>query len=439
MINFIKAYALYPLLEKQQKRDIRSKIKELNQFADFSREELENHRKESLYNIVKYSSIEVPYYKDLFHKIDFKPEKIKNDIKYFEDIPFINKDTIIQEKSRLLATKLLDQPRFGRKTGGSTGSAVHIFYDQTGLDWTAAVNLHALSQTGRNHHDLEVHLSSKFNDNPPLMAKAKEVIKCLGMNRKNIFTSSLEENDLKNTYLQLLKLKPFLVQGHPSTLYALAIYIQNSGLPFKKLFNAFESTGESIDNKKVQTIEKNLGCKVYNRYGNAEFGVIAHSKESISQLEILNRIVHIENFTLEESLSEIVITNYTNKLMPLLRYRTGDLGKVIKMGSKDYIINLEGRIHDLIKIKDKTFPTHYIQDVLDRIGGIDEFQIIEHKDKTFTLKLVPNQNKDLIKSPNEVNNQLKSFFDADIDIEYTNFESLAKCGWRDKFRYLIKE
>ena len=70
-----------------------------------------------------------------------------------------------------------------------------------------------------------------------------------------------------------------------------------------------------------------------------------------------------------------MLTGLKNRLMPLIRYRTGDLAALDRDERGLALSALNGRVHDLVSIGGKIYPSHYVQDLLQRIGGIAEFQI----------------------------------------------------------------
>ena len=71
-----------------------------------------------------------------------------------------------------------------------------------------------------------------------------------------------------------------------------------------------------------ETIARVFECRVVDRYGLAEFGVVAYQMDGDSNaLRVYDGFVWPE--TTEEG--EIVLTGLTNRMMPLIRYRTGDL------------------------------------------------------------------------------------------------------------------
>jgi phenylacetate-CoA ligase len=126
---------------------------------------------------------------------------------------------------------------------------------------------------------------------------------------------------------------------------------------------------------------------VVDRFGNAEFGIVAYERlrEPEHKLLVYDAIVWPETRSHESGHQELVLTSLRNDAMPLIRYRSGDLGELLTTAEGFYIRNIVGRVHDLVRIGQVHYPTHYIQDLLDRIGGVDEFQLEERTDGILVL------------------------------------------------------
>lgn len=435
MVQYFNSYLLYPFLEKRQNRDIRSKVSALERFDKLSHEQQKEQIKQKLYYICNEASLHVPYYRELFRQIGFDPQSILEDIKNIEQTPYLTKEIIREQGDRLFSDKYPRHTLHERKTGGSTGVSTLIYYSQEALDWTAASNLHAISWTGKKRHMREVHFSSLFPETFPFRDRVKEAIKCMALNRTNITTHAFNDADLALIVKQIKQAKPYFVEGHPSTIYAVAQYLSKQYALKKPLFSVFESTGEVLDHKKRESIEKYLGCRVYDRYGSAEFGVIAHeTDDSAHKLKVLESMVYPELFVTEDY-NELVLTGLTNTAMPLIRYRTGDMVTTLEKSNETTLIGgIIGRSHDMVTVGDKTYPTHYLQDLLDRIGGIVEFQVYNKTENSIVLRLV---------APNEaihdsVVSRLKSWWGEHVDVEFIGLDDLEKVGWREKFRYLIQ-
>ena len=429
MIRYFNSYVLFPLLEKKAKRDIFSKYRELKQFDSLSLSKKKDIQKNELYKILLHAKSSIPYYQDLFHEYKFDIEKIKKDIKFIKDLPPLTKEIIRESGERMVS----DAAIHPRKTGGSTGQSVHFYYDNSGLDWTSAINLQAYDMAGNFQHKKDCHISSELGISPPpLKWKLLDWLKLFSQNRKRLMISSFSDVDLEQTFKDLKSIRPYLLQGHPSSAYAIASYIKKKNLKKKKYCDVFEPSGEMLAEKMVKTIEEYLGAKVTNRYGNAEFGVIAHSRlnDPYTKLKIFDRAFYVE----ETNSSNLIVTNFTNYGMPLLRYDTGDIGTVKQEADGSYIYDIQGRVHDTVSINGEDYATHFIMDYLDhKIRNIREFQIIVGESHAPKLNIVPEDEAD----SDRIKMELKQRWPQGLDVYFIKYEELQKVGWRQKFRHVI--
>lgn len=434
MSRALISYLLYPLVERQQQRQILPKLVQMKAFAQLPREERQRVNQQRLYEAVAQAGQEVPYYRDLFQQHQFDPETIKTDSRYLKDLPYLTKEIVREQGDRLVSDQVNKAALHVRKTGGSTGPSTLVYYDQSGLDWTAAANLLVLEWTGKKRYMKEVHFSSRFPEPLVRREQLKEAIKCITLNRVNITTDTFDPDSLRRI-LQILKAeRPYSVQGHPSTLYSLALLVEQDHFPAQGLFRVFESTGEVLDHKQRELIARVFACQIYNRYGNAEFGVVAHTEfDQTQNLRVLDYLVWPETRRTEADMQELVFTGLTNSAMPLLRYRTGDLGELIQIDGEFHITDIVGRVHDIVTLGDRRYPTHYIQDLLDRLHGIDEFQLEQVTPETLQLKLVLHEgaNRD------QIQQRVASWWGPSVMLEFVNFDSLKRQGWRAKFRHLV--
>ena len=183
----------------------------------------------------------------------------------------------------------------------------------------------------------------------------------------------------------------------------------------------------------VESIEKNILCKVTNRYGNAEFGIIAHAKKKdhFSKLKIFQKAFYVEHCNQKN----MIVTCLKNYGFPLLRYDTGDIATVTNENDGSYINNIQGRIHDIIEINNDFFPSHYIMDFMDhQVRGVREFQIIlTDQDPIPSLNIVPENNDD----KNRIMSAVKSRWPTGLNIKFIPYDDLVRSGWRQKFIHLI--
>jgi phenylacetate-CoA ligase len=436
LVRYFNALVLYPLSEKLQGRAISSKLANLRRESLLPYREAKRLALNRLREVLRRAGTSVPYYRDLFRAKGFKPDRVINEPGCLESLPFLTKEIIREQGDRLLDQEAVPHLLHVRKTGGSTGPSAVIRYSQDALDWTAAVNRLVLEWAGKRPCDRELHFSSLLPVPTPRWDEWKECIKCAALNRTNLHCSAWDEDNLEDAWRQLHRSRPFLVHGYPSILHALALYVRRHDLPAQGVFRVFESTGEALDARKRRTIEEVFACRVVNRYGGTEFGVVAYETpdSGSNKLKLLDGIVWTETLRGSAPVPELVFTSLRNEAMPLIRYRIGDLGELEETDSGLYLKNLIGRVHDVVCIDGKTYPTHFIQDILGGVEGIDEFQF-ERRGGQLVLRLVVPD----VHARAGIEQKLRCSWTESLPIEFISWADLKRHGWRAKFRYLVDE
>lgn len=429
----VSAYVAYPIAESREKRNIRPKLTELRQhYRKPLTERMEIARK-ALADTLAFAGVQVPYYRDLFVSLNFDPEKVRKDVRYLEDLPYLDKQIIREQGDRLLSRPLSEIRHHVCKTGGSTGQSAVIYYDQPGADYSSAVTLYARERIGKHKYKPELHFACRFPDQLDLPWPTREDFKCFAMNRSNIFFDRIDDAGLEEIWQKLHRRRPYLVHEHPSTIYALACYIERrygSG----KTFEVFESSGELLQPYMREKIAKVLRCRVIDRYGLAELGVMAYEVDGHEHgLQVLESEGWPESRLTEDGGYELVFTGFRNRLMPMIRYATGDRAKV-SQGDRGFILTeIVGRIHDVVPLNGVPYPTHHIMDMLDhRVGGIQEFQIDLRYEQPI-LRIVQEPHAD----PEMIRGRVDGYWPGAFKIEFVGYDEFIRVGQRSKFRHVV--
>lgn len=438
MINskiFFKENFQFSLAEKVARRDIWRKKLLVEQWQQKNPEERKLQRQALLENIVEYAFHRVPFYRDLFRRIRFDPGKIRKDIRYFQDIPFLTKETILSQPMRFRSLDFVKSEFIEKKTSGSTGATFSFYYSKEDLDWASAVVLYLNQSVSHDLSHREVHLIATDSKEKSgfSIEGFLERLKLIALNRANIYVRDFSPS-VSQSLLQLMKSeKPYLIYGLQSILRAV---IQSSnGASFRDLCQYFISSGETLDEKAVDVISQAIGCKVINRYGNAEFGAVAQSADDPLFLKFVEGIVYPENLTIQEY-PEIVLTTLMGRAMPLLRYRTGDLGLLQENPDGSITLsNVHGRLNEIVTIEKKQFHTTFLASFLNNHFLIHDFQIVQRSDGVFEFRIITDCPDQL---PN-IKKKLTSLTGGAIMVSRIRPSELIRKGRQRKFAYFIQE
>ncbi|MBM3336107.1 MAG: phenylacetate--CoA ligase family protein [Betaproteobacteria bacterium] len=430
--GLVSAYVAYPVAERLEKRVIRPKLVELRHHYRLPFEQRLDIAREKLAKTLEFAGHYIPYYRDLFEARSFDPERVRQDTRYLNDLPYLTKDIIREQGERLLARPLAELRHHVCKTGGSTGVSAIIYYDQEAADYSAAVTLYARERIGKKKFKSELHFASRFRDPVVPNWPSREDWKCFAMNRSNIFFDRVDDSGIEGIWQKLARRRPYLIHEHPSTIYALASYIERR-YGTSSAFEVFESSGELLQPYMREKIARVLRCRVVDRYGLAELGVMAYEFDGeAGGLQVLESEGWPESREIKDG-HELVFTGLRNRLMPLIRYATGDRARVLQTESAFVLTDVVGRIHDLVPINGIPHATHHIMDMLDhRVGGIQEFQIDLRSLRPLML-IVPEPHAD----PAHISARIETLWPGAFVIKYVGHDALARVGQRAKFRHVV--
>lgn len=430
--GLVSAHVAYPVAERREKRLIQPKLAELRRYYRLPFEQRRAIAQDRLADALVFAGQAVPYYRDLFAQCRFDPEMVRKDPGFLNGLPYLTKDVIREQGERLLSRPLSEVRHHACKTGGSTGVSTVIYYDQEAVDYSAAVTLYARERIGKKKHKVELHFACRFPGTGPQPWPSREDWKCFAMNRSNIFFDRIDDAGLEEIWQTLKRRRPYLIHEHPSTIYALACYIERrySG---GKAFEVFESSGELLQPYMREKIAKVLRCRVVDRYGLAELGVMAYELDGEQGgLQVLESEGWPEHRADDDG-HELVFTGFRNCLMPLVRYATGDRARVMQKQKAFVLTDIVGRIHDVVPINGVEHATHHIMDMLDhRVGGIQEFQI-DLRGAHPILRIVPEPQV----GTEDIVRKLETFWPGAFQIEFVGHDALVRVGHRAKFRHVV--
>lgn len=123
------------------------------------------------------------------------------------------------------------------------------------------------------------------------------------------------------------------IQGYSSAVYELACWLEFHPAPgFTEAVRGVQLFSESADEGMVALIERVFGCPVLVHYGHSERAVMAGSMPDDHRYFVWPLYGHVElideagrPITEPGVQGEVVATAFDNKVMPFIRYRTGDL------------------------------------------------------------------------------------------------------------------
>ena len=420
-------------------------LKYLEKSQYFSDERIKEIQWRKIGRILNHAYNNSTYFRRKFDSEGIHPENIQS----FEDflsVPILTKEDINRYREDLIAPNVDKYKKF--LTSGSTGKPLMGYINKESSEFKRDCGKRSVFWAGYDlgeriyvlygNPEKEMKGLKKFR--AKFRRKALQRTKVLDMLRLN------EESMLNFTHT-MQKKPPSLLWGHAHGLYLLAKFLEKKGVDDIRPKGMY-SAGMVLHDFERKKVEEIFKCKLQDRYGTEELGLIATECKEQEGLHI-NTDCHYVEFIGNDGKPVpsgkrgfIIVTDLTNLAMPFIRYRIEDVGipsvKKCSCGRTQPLIKkIEGRIADfLITPKGELISGISLTDhFAGQIPGVAQMQIVQEKLDQLTLNIV-RDNEFREESKKKVSCLVKEFFGEKMYFQY-NFVDQISQGPSGKYRFTI--
>lgn len=394
-----------------------------------------SEREKYLSNILRHSLDTVPYYRDFGGK-DMP----------LNQFPIINKTILKQNPRSFLSQAYLGKKTFKSVTSGSTGIPLTTVYDTdkkrrrtAEIRYFAEVVGHKM---GTKFYYLK--LWNEQNRKGKLIQRIQNIIPVDIFKMDDLYIENLLDR------ISADRSKKSIL-AYASALDGLVKYLERK--PTKMMDAGVISIiamSESLEDHTKNTLIKYFGCPVVSRYANIENGILAQQTPEFNtdfllnlasyQIEILD--LATDTPAKQGETGRIVVTDFFNRAMPMIRYDTGDLGalgKIKQNGLTHYVLkNIEGRKMDVIfNTSGEAMSSYIIPGSMWKYTELLQYQFIQHGRKNYEVRL---NIEGSFKREQEMVQEFKDALgnDAEIKVTYVTEIPLLSSGKRKKVMSNLK-
>lgn len=400
-----------------------AKIKHLKDIKIATTAEIPSPR---LKDILEYAKENVPYYQNI---------RSSNLL----DFPVMNKSIYREEGDLAISKEFIKHKGILHtvSTSGSTGTPMTFYQDKEKRNRVVVDLIHAHNNVGWKLGDNFVFIRNWLSNYR--QSRIKNVI-------QNVFPLSISDFDDEHKRMltdYIIKHKPVLF-GYSSAICDYLNFLDRTNNTTEISPRLIICDSDELSDINKKRLKDRFRCPVISRYDNEENGLLAIASVDSDIFTVNYQSLKIELLALDSDdrvrpgeVGRVVVTDYFNKAMPLIRYDTGDLA--ISMDAPDDIRHLEklcGRSAVALKSTNGLkISSVSICAVTEVYKGIIKYQLVQMNRTDFVFKYIGTLSDGDLSS---LTDRLISTLGADANIIYEQVTEL-KSKPNGKFASIVNE
>ncbi len=350
-------HLLYPLHERLRGRPTMRELRSLQRLARATPELVQTDAARRLRDLLAFAAAHLPYYREQFSRHGLNQEAVDP---YAE----LNKLPVLTKPNVRAAAQRMTCPRvpgglIARSSGGTTGDTLYFHVDRLRQAQDLAARLFMQSLFGVQPGERRVHLWGS-----PLEARGGRLTRWRDRLLNELLLDAFDLTPAKlDEYLKRIRqFQPRVLYGYPTAVTLLARHAAaHYGPRDFACLRLVVLTGEELTADQTAQIKSVFGAPVAGEYGNREVGLIAHDCPH-GQMHVVSPHIHVEIMagsrpTPLGHCGEIVCTTLNARGQPFIRYRVGDVGRLLPhpcpCGLPLPVLRLEGgKITGLLALPD---------------------------------------------------------------------------------------
>lgn len=433
---------------------------ELIKHETWTKEELAAYNFQKRVEMLQYAYEHTAFYKKLYDDAGLNPYTVRTEEDWAK-VPIVTKQMIADHSREFEVDGLIEKYGFAAHTGGSTGKPLRVFRDKRHFwqsPWWRFYGWHLGRKCGEPECSVPIWGLDEGSIDRSYYRSTEEWIRQRDVSfwPKKFFnlTPYAEFEDGVEKFIEDLSKSPLAqIYAYAGGLDMFTDYCIENDVHFNNVafINTCASPLTPIIREKVKKV---FGCGVFDFYGSNEMGPMAieccksgheHHLHVLSDLLSLELVDDDGNLVQGEEMGSTIITCFTNKVFPFIRYNHGDRTHFIQKSCEcdlpfPCIAPVRGRITEYLATKDGVR--------LDGVGfneafdffpeAVNAFQFRQKTDGYATLVVVPNEK--YTNSNEEINlvlTKLNNDFAGKIVFTLQSVKSIKYDG--GKMRYIVHE
>ena len=392
--------------------------------------------------ILSFAMEHTEFYRPHYAAHGIKPEDLSS-IESWSKIPILDRATTRENSASMHSTEALARNMRDAQTGGSTGEPLRTKHDARvptlALSWRMYGwwevnpwdNVARIGRWGFGRFDA---LKNSFAWWP-----TKQAYLDAGL---------FDAQSMKTFYKQIVRNRPALLEGYVGSMLVFADFLESSGRTIPTPV-AVATTAAPLTSSVRIRLQEVFGAPVYDDYRGSEFGWMAGECRTQSGLHIFSDTHKVEVVDPDDrplppgEVGDIVITDLTNRVFPLIRYRLGDRGALstdhCSCGiSLPLMATPDGRQTDLLRLPSGKVLGHRLMGMFGaHPEAVRLFQIYQRSDYSIVVRVVIGDSTDAKTHVDRAVSDLRVRIDNEVPVTIEYVESLPYT--RGKIKYVLSD
>ncbi len=339
--------------------------------------------------MVRHAAEHVAYYRESYRRAGVRASDLV-DIHAIARIPSIDKSTLQNHAEQLMSDSAAPREQlYKRSSSGSTGRPSVTYFDPLREVRRRTQELRLLGSLGVRPWHRQIILDDIRN-----RAQRGTLVQKLGLWQREPFPFELP---IGEALAHVENTRPEVIHGvlTPLRMFAYHVKATQGQLGYRPRF--IISKGELLDSSTRDLIESVLRCRLHDYYATEEVGIVASEDAAGGVYNIDEDFVFVECIRPDGSPTddgepgELVLTNLYQKAMPIIRFRTGDLGVLDRSASgfgRPTLTSLRGRRIDCIVTLDgRILGPFVLITILEHTKKVLWFRIRQDAENRVTVNL----------------------------------------------------
>jgi phenylacetate-CoA ligase len=361
------------------------------------------------------------------------------DIAAFEALPMVDKQVLRENLEGIRTDEWTPANSAISKTGGSTGLPLHVYRD---LRFPArALEWRLFSWWGVDPWDDRAIVMRHMREGRD---RLRHALQWWPSRRIQLDAFDITDASVRAFVAEWHRLRPGFLIGYGGGVLEFARRAMSLGLVVEPP-RAIAVTAAPLAPGVRAEIEEILKAPCYDHYRTAEIPWIGGECEQRDGLHVFADVRRVEVLDAElrpavaGQEGEVVVTDLTNRVFPVIRYRLGDVssyreGECRCGRSLPRLGPISGRSSDMVRLPDGTTIAGALGHIFDHAPlSVRQFEIVQAADYSVTLRCIPANRPDAPAGIREAETKLRMMLRGLVPVSLEEVDQIPQVGGKMRF------